>query len=239
MVEHRSSYCHFVRFEVGARDLGSLAEPRAPETALLSLSLGSAVLVFVVAIGGGRGAAADISVVRLVAKDPEGDEHEEAADDADAEYADHDKIAAAVLVRARDRVRRPSGVQSVRSCDTSQVAQARDERSRGSDSDFAMALLENFVGPGHAVWHSWAESESHDQEPSIPCPLVARWGKSDNKKTGDLDQGCTSKEKGAEFVESIGNGSDDEDCDEIHLCLLVIPTICKQEFEDGVNLRSR
>lgn len=160
--------------------------------------------------------------MRLVTDDLEGDEHDDAADDADAQDADHGQVAAAVLVGAGRGVGGPARVERVRGRDAAEVAEPGDEGGRGGDADLAVPLLEDLVGPGHAVGHRGAEPEPDDQQPAVPRPLVRRRGKGDDEQAGDLDQRRAGKEEGAEPVESIGDGGHDEDGDEVHLETLLV-----------------
>lgn len=200
------------------KGLGLLVPPEAAETALMDLAARGAVLE-VVGVGERRAAAAaaDDLAAGLVAEYVQEDEHDEAAEDADAEDGDHDVVAAAVLVGAGHRVGGPARVQRVRRDDAAQVAQARDQGRGGRHADLAVAPLEDLVRPRHAGRHRRAEPEPHHQQPAVPGPGPGYGGERDGQEPGDLDQARAGEEDRPEPVEPVGYGGDQQDRDQVHL----------------------
>lgn len=192
------------------RHLTAPAEPKLAKASLHLLSTGCAVLEVV-----GRPVAADDLVAGLVAKDLDEHRHGEAADDTEAQDADHGQVAPAVPVGAGSRVLGPAGVQSVGRGYAAQIPEPRNESGCGCDADLAVAALEDLVGPGHADRHGGAEAETNHEKAAVASPGVLQ-GESHGQEPGDLDEDRAREEDGAQAVEAVRDGRDDQDGEKVH-----------------------
>lgn len=81
---------------------------------------------------------------------------------------------------ALDRVCRPASVQGVRGHDAAEIAEAGDEGGGSGHAHFAVAVLEDLVGPGHADGDGWAEPEANEEEAAVACPWTGGGRESDD-----------------------------------------------------------
>lgn len=188
---------------------------QAAETALVHLTTSSTIqnlLSRVVAV------TTNNLVAGVIAKDLEQSNHDEAAGNTHAENTNHDKVAVAVAVPSRGRVLGPASVQGVCRDNASKVAQARYQGGSSSNTNFAVTLLEDLVGPGHANGNRGTEAKSDEQQTAVSAPLVVQ-SKGHSEQPGDLNTNGRREEKGAVLVEPIRNRGDEENSDQVHLCL--------------------
>lgn len=110
---------------------------------------------------------------------------------------------------------RPPGKERIGGQDAPAVAPAAHDGGGGGDADFAVARLEDLVGPGHRDGHGGAEAEADQEETGVAGPGVGDEGC--HQEAGDLDADGDGEEEGAVVVEAVGDRGDEEDGDEIAL----------------------
>lgn len=140
---------------------------------------------------------------------PQQHHHGHRTDNAQHQYPHHDQVRAPVLRRPGHTIRRPARIERIGRQNATQVTQATNQGTGGSNADLAVARLEDLRGPGHGYGDGGAEAEADEQKADVAGP--GGRGEGGGEEAGDLEEAREREEEGAVLVEAVGEGGDEED----------------------------